>query len=193
MLSCPSALIPFLWLPHLRNTPPPICIFSDCPLFAYHRLLFSAVLFILPSLLCSPHRDQFISQITFGHHKQLPALRSVPFSPLPSPPLPPPRRFPSNVHSVIAGLLFPSTAHAIKPLPPLPHHPPRPVHISQFPRVWGGWKGGMRTGCGRFPRFFFLPGSLRCSGGLHTNAFKGLQSASPGTLITGLLQSPDPS
>lgn len=176
--------------PHLHFLPLSLCC---SPLISLSCASHSS----LPLLSARLNRDQFISQITSGHRRQLQALRSISYSP---PPLPlPTPSLPSNVHFVIPALLFSSTAHAIKPLPPPPTPPPPPPRLYALVNPPQGLGVERWDEDGRwevFQLFFLLlllPGSLRCSGSLPTRALKRLQSARPGTLITGLLQSPDPS
>lgn len=133
--------------PHLHFLPLSLC-FS--PLIS---LSFS--FFPLSCLSARHNRDQFISQITSGHRRQLQALLSISYSPLPLPPSPrlSPPMYTLSFPCFCFLLLHTQSSLCHPPLHSPP--PPTPVHISQSPRGWG-WKGGMRTGGGRFSSFFFF-------------------------------------
>lgn len=141
MLPCPSALIPPRQLPHLVDAP--IYISSHCP-FASRRLFLSASHSSLSLLSARLNRDQFISQITSGHRRQLQALQSISYSPLPLPPSP-------RLSPPMYTLSFPRFCflllHTQSSLchPPTPHSttttPPRLYTLVNSPGVGGGKVG----------------------------------------------------
>lgn len=134
--------------PHLHFLPLSPC----CSLLISLSCAFHSSLSLLSARL---NRDQFISQITSGHRRQLQALRSISYSP---PPLPPSPRLSPPMYT----LSFPRfcflplhTQSSLCHLPPTPPPPPRLYTLVNPPRGWG-WKGGMRTGGGRFSSFFLV-------------------------------------
>lgn len=80
VLQCPSVILS-LFLFQLI-TLPFNSLFSRCPLTSYFSLLRSSSSPFSCSLSVA---DWFISQITSGHHKQLQALLSISYTPLPPP------------------------------------------------------------------------------------------------------------
>lgn len=119
--------------PHLHFLPLSLC-FS--PLIS---LSFS--FFPLSCLSARHNRDQFISQITSGHRRQLQALLSISYSPLPLPPSP-------RLSPPMYTLSFPCFCflllHTQSSLchPPLHSpHPPRLYTLVNPPGVGGGKVG----------------------------------------------------
>lgn len=146
--------------------------------FLYFSSAFCRVLRLLP------FSDWFISQITYGHHKQPQALLSISYTSLP------PGLFALSLstvcHYLSLSLCFLYCTCTVNLCLPVP------VNISQsllVPYVFRLWRGRRGEGMGEGGVYPLGSASAPCNG--LTSAPKEPQSAWPGTSITSFLKSKD--